>query len=127
MVDEDDLRELRREVEEIRDDIADMSHIQSLQGRADGRVEQLAMRYFEDGATETKVAIYLAVDGKRSGTEIATEVGRDKALVSRYGKQMIELGILGFSWLDGKTKVLRYTRMESTIHLRRRLQTLVDD
>jgi hypothetical protein len=126
MVDEDDLREMRREVEEIRDEVADMSHIQSLQVRADGRVESLVLRYFESGATETKVAIYLAVDGKRSSAEIADEVGRHAAQVTRYGNQMIERGILGVSWVNGR-KVLRYTRLERTIHLRRRLQALADD
>lgn len=126
MPDEDDLRELRREVEAIRDDVADMRHIQSLQVRADGRVATSATQYFESGATETKVAIYLTADGKRSSAEIAEVVGCDAALVTRYGKQMLALGILGASWLK-RRKVLRHTHLERAIRLSALLKKLVDD
>lgn len=126
MIEEDDLREMRREVEEIRDKVADMSHIQGLQVRADGRVEELVMAYFQEGATETKVRIYLAADGKRSSAEIAEIVERHPSQVTRYGNEMIQWGILGVSWIKS-TKVLRHTRLERTIHLTRQLRTLVDD
>jgi hypothetical protein len=116
MVDEDDLRELRREVEAIRDDVSDMSHIQSLQVRADGRVAAEAIKYFDSGTTRTKVTIYLAVDGKRSVGEIAEMVERHHSRVTRYGQEMEVLGILGSSTRQGR-KIFRHTQLERAIQL----------
>lgn len=128
MVEEDNLREMRREIEEIRDRITDISHVQSLQARADGRVEELVLSYFRSGATETKVGVYLSANDQRSGAEIAAEVGVDPAQVSRYTKQMTsqKWGILGFRW-DGNRKVFHYTPLEAALNLSGLLRDLVND
>lgn len=128
MVEENDLREMRREIEEIRDEVTDMSHIQSLQARADGRVEKLVLEYFRRGATETKVAVYLAANDERNASEIAAEVGIDPGQVSRYGRQMSsqEWGILGFR-RDGNQKIYHHTKLEPALNLSRLLRDLVSD
>lgn len=125
MVEEDDIREMRREIEEIRDEVADINHVQSLMARADGRIATLVLGYFRTGATETKVAIYQTVDGKRNGSEIASAVGIDQAQVSRYGRQMVQQDILGDSWY-GAEKIYHHTHLERAIHLSTLLRELVD-
>lgn len=128
MVEEDDIREMRREIEEIRDRVTDISHIQSLQARAEGKVEELVLDFFRKGATETKVEIYLAANDRRSGAEIADEVEIDPAQVSRYANQMASepWGILGFRW-DGNSKIYHKTPLEPALNLSRLLRGLVSD
>lgn len=128
MVEEDDLREIRREMEEIRDDVSDINHVQSLLARADERVMDLVLGYFQSGATETKVKFYLAADDERSASEIAEEVGIDPAQISRYGKEMTSQhwGILGVRWEDGH-KIYHHTTLERAFNLSARLRDLVSD
>lgn len=128
MVDEDDIREMRREIEEIRDEVTDINHVQSLLARADERVVNLVLDYFRKGATETKVKFYLAADGTRSASEIADEVGIDPAQISRYGQEMTSQhwGILGVRWEEGR-KIYHPTTLERSFHLSALLQDLVSD
>lgn len=128
MVEEDDLREVRREIEEIRDEVTDINHVQSLLARADERVIDLVLDYFRSGATETKVKFYLAVDDTRSASEIAEEVGVDPAQISRYGREMTSQhwGILGVRW-EGGRKIYHHTTLERAFNLSVLLRDLVSD
>lgn len=122
---EDDLRELRREVERIKDRIDDIGHIQALQMRADAANKEHILKYFEGRGGDSKARIYLAADGSRSVSEIAREVGLDQGQVTRKCQEMYEHGLLGWH-ADGTSKCYHKTVIERALRLSRDLEKIVN-
>lgn len=121
MVQEDDVREIRREVERIKDRIDDIGHIQALQVRADGNAKKLVLDYFSGPGGKNRARIYLAADGTKGVTEIADELDVAAGLVTMRGQEMYERGLLGWESV-GNTKVYHKTVVERALNLSRELE-----
>lgn len=126
MAGEDDVREIRRELERVRDQIDDIKNIQALQVRAMGDIRELVLDYFSGRGGENKAKIYLAANGERSVTEIADKVGVSKGYVTRKCKEMHDLGLLGWE-PHGNSKLYHPTVIERALHLSNDLKSDVLD
>jgi hypothetical protein len=122
----DDLREIRREIERIKDRIDDIGHIQALQVRALGEVKKLVLSYFSGPGATNKARIYLAADGSRSVSEIAAYVEINQGYVTRKCQEMFKLGLLGWQ-SHGRNKCYHKTIVERALHLSSDLESIADD
>lgn len=126
MVQEDDIQELRREVERIKDRIDDIGHIQALQVRALGDIKELVLDYFSGLGGKNRARIYLAADGTKGVTEIAKEVGVAQGLVTMRCQELYDLGLLGWE-SDGNTKYYHKTVIERALNLSKELKSIAVD
>lgn len=125
MPQEDDLRELRREVERIKDRVDDMGHIQALQVRANPDVEELILEYFSGPGGQNRAKIYLAADGTKGVTEIAEEVDVATGLATMRCQEMHRLGLLGWEPV-GNSKHYHKTVIERALNLSRKLAPIAN-
>lgn len=126
MVHEDDVREIRREVERIKDRIDDIGHIQALQVRADPEARKLVLAYFSGSGGRNRARIYLAADGTKGVSEIAVELGVAQGLVTMRCQEMYERGLLGWEAV-GNSKVYHKTVIERALNLSRELESVAFD
>lgn len=125
MVAEDDVREMRREIERIKDRVDQIAHVQAQQVKAEGQVEEYILEYFAGARGRKRAQIFLAADGRRGVTEIAVLVNVGNATASRSLKRMEELGILGSFWKEG-SKSYHQTALARELHLQRRIKKIAD-
>lgn len=125
MPQEDDMRELRLEVERIKDRVDDMGHIQALQVRANPDVEQLILDYFSGSGGQNRAKIYLAADGTKGVREIAKAAGVSTGLVTMRCQEMHRLGLLGWE-PAGNSKHYHKTVIERALHLSRKLESIAN-
>lgn len=123
MASEDDIHEMRRELERIKDRVDQIGHIQAQQVKADGEMLDWLLDFFEGKGGSTRAAIYLAVDGNRGVREIGEAAGVDKGHASRTLKRMEEYGMLGSQIVAG-AKVYHRSFLAKELHLHRRLEKL---
>ena len=123
MVQEDDLRAMRREIERLKDKVDDIGHIQAQQVKADGKVRANELNLLTN---RTRAQLYLEVDGKRSVTELAQAVGKHKSTASTHLSTMYEEGIVGADDVKGE-RVYKKNNLERALNLSREVRKIVDN
>lgn len=124
VVQEDDVREMRREIERIKNAVDDISHIQAQQAKADPRFMQSVLKVLSK--TKARVKIYLQVNGKRSVTEVAKAAGVDVSTASRHLAALYDEGIIGAEDVKGE-RVYRTNNLERALNLSREVKKIADD
>lgn len=119
---EDDLGEMRREVERIKHRLDDIGHIQAFQVRASGEAKEEILKFFAGKVGQTRAKLYLEVDGSRSVSEIAEAIDDvSESTASRRLSDMYEYGLIGSDTERG-AKVYHHTVLERALKLTKALE-----